>query len=123
MRFHRQTYWQTCRVSSDSESSGGNESAFGALLRRHRRSARLTQEELAERSGLSVRAISDLERGRTARPYRTSVPELDRSVGACVGLGRRCPVRVPADSAWRCRPGGDRRTATASRRSAALHRP
>ena len=54
---------------------------FGALLRRHRRSAGLTQEELAERSGLSVRAISDLERSRTARPYRSSAELLARALG------------------------------------------
>jgi tetratricopeptide (TPR) repeat protein/transcriptional regulator with XRE-family HTH domain len=46
---------------------------FGALLRRHRAEVGLTQEELAERSGISVRAIADLERGRTARPYRRSI--------------------------------------------------
>jgi tetratricopeptide (TPR) repeat protein/transcriptional regulator with XRE-family HTH domain len=42
---------------------------FGVLLRRYRSAAGLTQEELAQRSGLSLRAISDMERGRTARPY------------------------------------------------------
>jgi tetratricopeptide (TPR) repeat protein/transcriptional regulator with XRE-family HTH domain len=42
---------------------------FGALLRRYRSGAGLTQEELAQRAGLSLRAISDMERGRTARPY------------------------------------------------------
>jgi NB-ARC domain/Helix-turn-helix domain len=36
----------------------------------------LTQEELAERSGLSTRAIADMERGRTARPYRSSLRQL-----------------------------------------------
>jgi transcriptional regulator with XRE-family HTH domain len=36
---------------------------FGLLLKRHRRAAGMTQEELAERTGVSVRAISDLERG------------------------------------------------------------
>jgi tetratricopeptide (TPR) repeat protein/transcriptional regulator with XRE-family HTH domain len=35
--------------------------------------AGLTQEELAERAQLSVRAISDMERGRTKRPYHRSV--------------------------------------------------
>lgn len=45
---------------------------FGKLLRSRRRAAGLTQEELAERSGLSVRAVSDIERGRTARPYPRS---------------------------------------------------
>jgi len=47
-------------------------SGFGKLLRSCRRAAGLTQEELAERSGLSVRAVSDMERGRTARPYPRS---------------------------------------------------
>jgi tetratricopeptide (TPR) repeat protein/transcriptional regulator with XRE-family HTH domain len=46
---------------------------FGELLRWHRAEAGLTQEELAERSGVSVRAIADMERGRTGRPYRRSV--------------------------------------------------
>jgi predicted ATPase/Tfp pilus assembly protein PilF len=43
--------------------------AVGPLLRSRRRAAGLTQEELAERSSLSARTISDLERGvyRTAR--------------------------------------------------------
>jgi tetratricopeptide (TPR) repeat protein/DNA-binding XRE family transcriptional regulator len=42
---------------------------FAALLRRHRTQAALSQEELAEASGLSTRAVSDLERGvaQTAR--------------------------------------------------------
>ena len=61
--------------------SAGSASSFGALLRRHRTVAGLTQEELAERSGLSVRAISDLERGRTSRPYRGSVASLARALG------------------------------------------
>ncbi|MGI8447983.1 MAG: ATP-binding protein [Streptosporangiaceae bacterium] len=46
---------------------------FGDLLRLYRVAARMTQEELAEKSGLSVRAISDLERGRRRKPYRRSV--------------------------------------------------
>ena len=37
--------------------------AFAALLREHRTNAGLTQEELAEAAQLSVRTISDLERG------------------------------------------------------------
>jgi tetratricopeptide (TPR) repeat protein/transcriptional regulator with XRE-family HTH domain len=42
---------------------------FGERLRRARRSTGLSQEELAERTGLSVRAIRNLERGHTDRPY------------------------------------------------------
>jgi tetratricopeptide (TPR) repeat protein/transcriptional regulator with XRE-family HTH domain len=43
--------------------------SFAGLLRRLRGGARLTQEELAEAAGVSLRAVSDLERGinRTAR--------------------------------------------------------
>jgi predicted ATPase/DNA-binding XRE family transcriptional regulator len=49
------------------------ELVFGGLLRRHRRSAGLTQEELAERANVSVRAISDLERGVKHRPHKETV--------------------------------------------------
>jgi tetratricopeptide (TPR) repeat protein/transcriptional regulator with XRE-family HTH domain len=48
---------------------------FGALLRRYRTAAGLSQEELAERAGLSVDAISTHERGRR-RPYRDTVQRL-----------------------------------------------
>jgi len=55
---------------SDAE-SGTKQPAlgFGALLRRLRAEAKLTQEELAGTAGLSPRSVSDLERGinRTAR--------------------------------------------------------
>ena len=45
------------------------ELSFADLLRRLRTAARLTQEELAEAAGISLRSVSDLERGinRTAR--------------------------------------------------------
>ena len=49
---------------------------FGARLRACRRSAGLSQEELAERSGLSVRTISNLERGRARWPYRDTLRRL-----------------------------------------------
>ena len=42
---------------------------FGAVLRRLRLEAGLTQEELAERAGLSARGVSDLERGVRRRPH------------------------------------------------------
>ena len=52
------------------KATGGE--AFGTLLRGHRAVAGLTQEELAELAGLSVRAVANWERGR-ARPRRRSV--------------------------------------------------
>ena len=48
---------------------------FGSALRDERRAAGLTQEELAECAGLSVRAVSDLERG-IARPRPKTVARL-----------------------------------------------
>jgi transcriptional regulator with XRE-family HTH domain len=47
--------------------------AFGTVLRSYRTTSGLTQEELADRSGLSVRAIRNLEIGRTERPQLQSV--------------------------------------------------
>jgi tetratricopeptide (TPR) repeat protein/transcriptional regulator with XRE-family HTH domain len=46
---------------------------FGVLLRRYRLASGLSQEELAQRAGLSVRALANMERGRTKRPYKRSV--------------------------------------------------
>jgi predicted ATPase/transcriptional regulator with XRE-family HTH domain/Tfp pilus assembly protein PilF len=52
------------------ETAGGFEQAtFAQLLKRYRQAAFLTQEALAERAGISVRAISALERGRNQRPH------------------------------------------------------
>lgn len=42
---------------------------FGELLRAIRVATGLTQEDLAARSGLGVRAIGELERSRTRKPY------------------------------------------------------
>ena len=46
---------------------------FADLLRHHRAAAGLTQEELAARAGLSVDAISTLERGARRRPRKETV--------------------------------------------------
>jgi transcriptional regulator with XRE-family HTH domain/tetratricopeptide (TPR) repeat protein len=55
--------------------------AFGSRLSACRRSSGLSQAELAERSGLSIRAISNLERGRTRRPHPDSVHRLADALG------------------------------------------
>src|SRR4051794_36559042 len=49
---------------------------FGNMLRRRRLDAGLTQEELAERAGLSVRGLSDLERGSRTRPRPYTIRQL-----------------------------------------------
>src|ERR1700735_4393577 len=53
---------------------------FGSLLRGSRLAAGLTQEELAERAALSVRAVSDLERG-VSRPRPGTVFLLADALG------------------------------------------
>jgi transcriptional regulator with XRE-family HTH domain len=55
--------------------------SLGARLRACRQSSGLSQQELAELSGLSVRAISDLERDRTRWPYRDSLHRLADALG------------------------------------------
>lgn len=62
--------------------------AFGALLRRHRTDAGLTQEELAERAGLSVRGISDLERDVNKAPYLATVARLIEALALSDQEGR-----------------------------------
>jgi DNA-binding SARP family transcriptional activator/tetratricopeptide (TPR) repeat protein/transcriptional regulator with XRE-family HTH domain len=49
---------------------------LGVLLRSYRLAAGLSQEELAERSGLSARTVANMERGRTARPHPRNVRAL-----------------------------------------------
>ena len=46
---------------------------FAGLLRQLRTEAGLTQEELAAESGVSLRSVSDLERGVVAIPHRDTV--------------------------------------------------
>ncbi len=54
---------------------------FGLLLRRLRQASRLTQEEVAARSGLSVRTIADAESGRTRVLHRHSAEQLAAALG------------------------------------------
>ncbi len=60
-------------------SDGGD--AFAVQLRRCRQSAGLSQEELAAQSGLSARAVGNLERGRTRWPHPDSVRRLAAALG------------------------------------------
>jgi transcriptional regulator with XRE-family HTH domain len=60
---------------------------FGALLRSLRERALQSQEQLAQRSGLSVRAIGTMEQGRVRNPHGESVRLLADALGL-VGLER-----------------------------------
>jgi transcriptional regulator with XRE-family HTH domain len=50
--------------------------SFGLLLQHYRQNAGLSQEELAERAGLSRRGISDLERGARRSPHASTMRRL-----------------------------------------------
>jgi predicted ATPase/transcriptional regulator with XRE-family HTH domain len=59
--------------------------SFAVLLRRYRERARLSQEELAERAGLTGQAIGALERGVRARPYPSTVRRLSEALALAEG--------------------------------------
>jgi predicted ATPase/DNA-binding XRE family transcriptional regulator len=63
--------------------AGTGPASFGDLLRHLRSAASLSQEDLAERSGVSVRGISDLERGARHAPRLETV----RMLADALGLG------------------------------------
>ena len=75
---------------------------FAGLLRRLRSGAGLTQEELAEASAVSLRSVSDLERGRVAVPHGDTVRLLADALHL---IG---PVRAQFETVARGRaaPGG-----------------
>ena len=56
--------------------------SFAALLKRQRLAAGLTQEALAERAGLSAKAVSDLERDPDRSPRLGTVTMLADALGA-----------------------------------------
>ncbi len=82
----------------------GGTAAFGALLRRHRTAAALTQERLAELAGLSVTGIAALEAGRRRAPRLSTVQLLvdalglegaDRDALLAAATGASAPEPVP----------------------------
>lgn len=81
------------RPSDSGDAAGWG--SLAAMLRRHRKQALLSQEQLAERSGLSTRTIRDLEHGRTRSPHGLSV----RLLVDALGLGG--PERAAFEAAAR----------------------
>ena len=72
---------------------------LGATLKHLRSTAGLTQEELAERSGLSARTISDVERGLRSTLY----PHTARRLAMALGLGEDARRRFEVIAAGRTR--------------------
>lgn len=75
-------------------------SRFGALLKHYRHAAGLTQEALAERAGVSVRGIQNLERGVNWAPRSDTIALLAEALGlaveehAALADAARRPVRA-----------------------------
>ena len=67
--------------------------SFGERLRRLREAAGLTQEELAERAGLTAKGIGALERGERKRPYPHTVRSLADALG--LSLTERTALLAP----------------------------
>src|SRR3569833_44291 len=68
---------------------------FAVILRRQRLAAGMTQEELASRSGLGVRTVRELERGRGVRPLRGTITLLADARGL-TGIERETFIAAAA---------------------------
>ncbi|HKT38997.1 MAG TPA: helix-turn-helix domain-containing protein, partial [Ktedonobacterales bacterium] len=85
--------------------------AFGALLRRYRALAGLTQESLAARATISTRAVSDLERGINRAPRAETLdllasaldlaPEERATLIAAAHPELQSPQSIPAEASAR----------------------
>ncbi len=74
---------------------------FAGVLRRRRTEARLTEEELAEATGLSPWSISDLERGIATTPQRETIRLQALGVLAARSLVGRHTPKGFMNAPWR----------------------
>jgi tetratricopeptide (TPR) repeat protein/transcriptional regulator with XRE-family HTH domain len=88
-------------LQGDAGPAAEPELSFAGLLRQLRAEAKLTQEELAETTGLSTRSVSDLERGLT----RTARKDTAQLLAGALGLAG--PVREVFVAAARGKAGAD----------------
>jgi transcriptional regulator with XRE-family HTH domain len=72
------------------------DASFGARLRRFRKYAGLSQQELALRAGLSLNAVNGLERGVRKRPYPHTVRSLADALGLSEEERSSLQAAVPA---------------------------
>jgi transcriptional regulator with XRE-family HTH domain len=76
--------------------------SFGELLRQLRMAAAVSREELAEQSGVSLKAIGALERGERTHPHQATVELLVQALD--VGPSERAALVAAARSATRAPP-------------------
>jgi tetratricopeptide (TPR) repeat protein/transcriptional regulator with XRE-family HTH domain len=87
-------------MAAESMISRSGEMSFAHHLRLYRVSAGLTQETLAELSGMGVRTIRDLELGRTRHPRRASIDLLADTL-RLTGESRRLFTRIAEEPRYR----------------------
>ena len=80
---------------------------FAVLLRRHRLHRQLTQEELAERAGISARSVGEMERGRGRSPRPRTVDQLAAAL-ELTGAAREEFTGAGRALFWVNRPGRSR---------------
>ena len=78
------------------------ETLFASVLRHQRESVGLTQAELADRAGVGVRTVSNLERGINTSPYPSTV----RLLAGALGLSEDARSDLHAAASRRKAPGG-----------------
>ena len=81
------------------------EASFGVRLRRLREGAGLSQEELAQRAGLTPNAIGTLERGERRRPYPNTVRALADALELDDSERARLIASLPARKQQAAEPG------------------
>jgi transcriptional regulator with XRE-family HTH domain len=86
-------------ATSQDTDPGNQANSFATLLRRHRISRHLTQEELAYAAGLSVRAVRNAELGRVRCPRRDSVQRLAEALELALDDHRRLAEAARAQRA------------------------
>src|SRR5262245_60126005 len=81
-----------CAVIRSGDMKSSAPGPFGAQLKALREAAGFTQEELATVAGLSVHAVSALERGERRRPHADTV----RALSAALDLSDATREALPA---------------------------
>jgi tetratricopeptide (TPR) repeat protein/transcriptional regulator with XRE-family HTH domain len=107
----RSDHGRTVIMNTADASTAPSGAPPGAWLKQQRKAAGLTQEDLAERSGVSVRTIADLERGRTRKPYPSSLRALVRALGLPDTAGTDLVARYRIDQGGDQPPGKRKRLA------------
>src|SRR2546430_17397268 len=79
-------------------------SVFGQMIWQYRVRVGLTQQELARRAGLSVRALRDIEQDRVARPRAPSVHRLATALRLSAGDQAQLLRMTESTAAWLSTP-------------------